>query len=179
MVVQTLYHQCIGGTVPVPSFVIEMQTCSTNDHISQIFFVFAAPMYWWHWLAAPVLMVCLKGIVMLAAPAPIGKSMTNYWAGLRGKRNRIIPRWRPNMKIKGHLTPQSDTVSIICHLPDPPCFSLVTTYTVRVVFGLFLLFPCQVRSEKIYENVAYLLSFFYYFFSVCHFIACNAHNFKP
>jgi hypothetical protein len=32
-------------------------TSSTNNHISQIFFVFAATMYWWDWLAAPVLMV--------------------------------------------------------------------------------------------------------------------------
>jgi hypothetical protein len=39
--------------VPVPPLVMEMQTGSTNYHISQIFFVFAAPMYWWNWLAAP------------------------------------------------------------------------------------------------------------------------------
>ncbi len=49
-----------------------MQTGSTNNHISQIFFVFAAPMYWWDWLAAAVLMVRYKG------------------------------DWRPNKKIKGH-----------------------------------------------------------------------------
>jgi hypothetical protein len=35
---------------------MEMQTGSTNNHITQIFFVFAAPMYLWDWLAAPVLM---------------------------------------------------------------------------------------------------------------------------
>ncbi len=50
---QALYHKCIGGTVPVPLLVMEMQTGSTNNHIYQIFFVFAAPMYWWDWLAAP------------------------------------------------------------------------------------------------------------------------------
>jgi hypothetical protein len=26
---------------------VEMQTGSTSNHISQIFFVFSAPMYWW------------------------------------------------------------------------------------------------------------------------------------
>jgi hypothetical protein len=37
--------------------VMEMQTSSTNIHISQIFFVLAAPTKWWYWLAAPVQMV--------------------------------------------------------------------------------------------------------------------------
>jgi hypothetical protein len=39
---------------------MEIQTGSTNNHISQIFFVLAAPMQWWYWLAAPVLMVRYK-----------------------------------------------------------------------------------------------------------------------
>jgi len=39
---------------------------------------FTAPIYWWDWLAAQVLMVRYKGgIVMLAAPALIDMSMTN------------------------------------------------------------------------------------------------------
>jgi hypothetical protein len=47
--------QCsIGVTVPVPPLVMEMQTGGTNDYISQIFFVFAAPIYW---LAALELML--------------------------------------------------------------------------------------------------------------------------
>jgi hypothetical protein len=49
------------GSVPVPPLVMEKETGSTNNHISQIFFVFAAPLYWWDWLAAPVLMVRYKG----------------------------------------------------------------------------------------------------------------------
>jgi hypothetical protein len=53
--------QGIGGTVLVLLLVMEMQTGSTNNPISQIFFVFAAPMYWWDWFAAPVLMVRYKG----------------------------------------------------------------------------------------------------------------------
>jgi hypothetical protein len=38
-----------------------MQTGCTKNHIFQIFFVFAALMNWWDWLAAPVLMVRYKG----------------------------------------------------------------------------------------------------------------------
>ncbi len=97
-----------------------MQTGSTNNHISQIFFVFAAPMYWWDWLAAPILMVRYKGDCHV--------SSTNDWAGVSGKGNRIIPRWRPNKKRKGHLSPWSETN--IHHLPpsQPPCFWLVTTF---------------------------------------------------
>jgi hypothetical protein len=70
MVEQALYHQCIGLTVPVPPLVMEMQTDSTNNHISQIFFVFAAPMYWCDWLAAPVLMVHYKGDCHVSSTSP-------------------------------------------------------------------------------------------------------------
>jgi hypothetical protein len=44
MVEQALYHQSNGGTDTVPPLVMEMQTGSTNNHISQVFFVLAAPM---------------------------------------------------------------------------------------------------------------------------------------
>ncbi len=67
---QALHHQCIGGTVPVPPFVTEKETGSTNNHISQIFFVFAAPLYWWDWLAAPVLMVHYKGDCHVSSTSP-------------------------------------------------------------------------------------------------------------
>jgi hypothetical protein len=58
-----------AANMTIPPLVMEMQTGSTNNPFPQIFFVFAAPMYWWYWLAASVLMVGYKGIVMLAAPA--------------------------------------------------------------------------------------------------------------
>jgi hypothetical protein len=103
MVEQKLYFQCIGGTVSVPPLGMEIQTGSPNNHISQISFVFAALMYWWNWLAAPVLLVCYRGIDMLAALALIDRSMTIYWAGVSRKGNGIIPKWRPNKKRKGHL----------------------------------------------------------------------------
>jgi hypothetical protein len=46
---------------------MERQTGSTNDHISQIFFVFAAQIYWWDWLAAPVPM---KGDCHFSSTSP-------------------------------------------------------------------------------------------------------------
>ncbi len=62
----------IGGTKHVPPLVMEMKTDSTNNHISQIFFVLAAPMYWWDWLAAlvPVLMVRYKGDCHVSSTSP-------------------------------------------------------------------------------------------------------------
>jgi hypothetical protein len=44
MVEQALYHQCFGGNNTVPPLVMEIKTGSTNNHISQIFFVLAAQM---------------------------------------------------------------------------------------------------------------------------------------
>ncbi len=55
---------------------------------------------------------------MLAAPILIDRWMTNYWAGLSGKGNRINPRWRPNKKRKGHQHGPGP-ISIICQLPGP------------------------------------------------------------
>jgi hypothetical protein len=51
----------------------------------------------------------------------IDRSMTNYCAGESGKGNRTIPRWRPNKRRKGHLSPRSETN--IYHL-SPSRFSL-------------------------------------------------------
>ncbi len=56
--------------MPVPPLVMEMQTGSTNNHIPRIFFVFAAPMYWWDWLAASILMVRYKGDCHVSSTSP-------------------------------------------------------------------------------------------------------------
>jgi hypothetical protein len=49
-----LYHECIRVTDMFPPLVVQMHTGSTNNHISQIFFLLAASVYWWDWLLAPV-----------------------------------------------------------------------------------------------------------------------------
>jgi hypothetical protein len=100
LVEMALYHQCIGGIDMFPSLVMEMQTGSTIYHISLIFFVLAAPIYWWDWLVAPVLMVRYKSSVILAAHAIIDRSMTIRWAGVSGKGNKSNPRWQPKLKEK-------------------------------------------------------------------------------
>jgi hypothetical protein len=64
---------------------------------------------------------------MLTALALIDRSMTNYWAGVSGKENRIIPRW---------------------HLPDPPCFSLVTTCTASYKPFLYRKRPPQQNGDR-------------------------------
>ncbi len=72
----------------------------------------------------------IRRIVMLAAPILIDRSMTNYCAKGSGKGNRINPRWRPNKKRNGHLSPRSRTN--IYHLPAlrPPLF-LIGHYLVE------------------------------------------------
>ncbi len=53
-----------GGTGTVPPMYQWYSACPTISHgyaKSQILFVFAAPVYWWDWLAAPVLTVRYKG----------------------------------------------------------------------------------------------------------------------
>jgi hypothetical protein len=56
----------------------------------------AAPMYWWDWLVAPVLMVRYKEKSHLAASSITSSLMSIYLAGVSKKGNRINPRWRPN-----------------------------------------------------------------------------------
>jgi len=41
-----LYHECIRVTDMFPPLVVQMHTGSTNNHISHIFFLLAAPVYW-------------------------------------------------------------------------------------------------------------------------------------
>jgi hypothetical protein len=79
-------------------------TGSTNNQISQIFFVFAAPMYWGDSLEAPVLMVLYKGGCHVSSTSPNRQIDDYYWAGVSRKENRIFPRRRPNKKRKGHLS---------------------------------------------------------------------------
>jgi hypothetical protein len=67
---------------------------------------------------------------MLGAPILINISMTYYWAGVSGKGYLLI-------QDGGQINRETDIyhhgqrpISIICQLPDPPYFSLVTTFKV-------------------------------------------------
>jgi hypothetical protein len=73
------------------------------------------------------------------------RSMTNYWAAVSGKGNRIIPIWRPNKKKKGIYHHGPRPISIICHLPGPPFFSLVITFTPMRICNSVAEFTCCSR----------------------------------
>jgi hypothetical protein len=76
---------------------------------------------------------------MFAAPILIDRLMTNYSAGVSGNGNRI------KSKDGGQIQRQTDIyhhsprpISIMCHLPDPPHFSLPTTF--KDVFSIIFFF---------------------------------------
>jgi hypothetical protein len=50
------------------------------------------------------------------------------FALLGGKGNRINPRWRPNLKTKGLDRRGLRHIANVGELPDPPSFSLPTTF---------------------------------------------------
>ncbi len=94
----------------------------------------------------------IRGIVMLAAPILINRSMTNYCAGVSGKGNRINPRWRPNKKRNAHLSPRSRTN--IYHLPAsrPPLVShwSLALISLSVCAGIQLLLGVPAaRGERV------------------------------
>ncbi len=71
-----------------------------------------------------------NGLGHVSSTTLIDRSITNYWAGVSEKGNRVIPRWDG-----GQIKREKDIyhhgprlISIIFHLPDPPCFSLVTIF---------------------------------------------------
>jgi hypothetical protein len=58
---------------------------------------------------------------MLAAPILINRSMTNYWAGVSGKGDRINPRCRTTIKREMDIYHHGPgPMPIICQLPGPP-----------------------------------------------------------
>jgi hypothetical protein len=60
---------------------MEMQTGSTNKHIFQIFFVLAAPMYWWEMFrCAPTLIMRYKGKFHVSSTNPIIRQANNYFS---------------------------------------------------------------------------------------------------
>jgi hypothetical protein len=69
---------------------------------------------------------------VIAAPLLINRSMTNYCVGVSGNGNIINPRWRPNKKRNGHLSPWSRTN--IYHLPAsrPP---LASHWSLPLIFS--------------------------------------------
>jgi hypothetical protein len=67
---------------------------------------------------------------MLAAPALIDRSMTNYWAGVSGKENKLF---QDGGQIKREKDIYHHKYLSFATFLDPPCFSLVTTFNVLAV----------------------------------------------
>jgi hypothetical protein len=77
LVLLTLFHQCIGGNsdsctnILVPLIGKELQTVSTNNHISRIFFTLAAPIYWWEMVSSTNVLVHYKRNLNVSSTLPI------------------------------------------------------------------------------------------------------------
>jgi hypothetical protein len=61
--------------------VMEMQTGIPNAHISHIFFLLVAQMYWLDWLVAIVLMMSYKGACHVSSTSP-NRHFDYYLLGL-------------------------------------------------------------------------------------------------
>jgi hypothetical protein len=56
----------------VPPIGKKLRTGSTNNHISRIFFMLAAPIYWWEMVSSTNELVCYKGNLNVSSTLPNG-----------------------------------------------------------------------------------------------------------
>ncbi len=82
----------------------------------------------------------------LAAHPLIGRPSLNNCAAVSGKGNRFNTRWRwiQRQTDIDHHSPRP--ISIICHFPDPPFFSLPTTF--KGVAGSYKVDCCTVTVHR-------------------------------
>jgi hypothetical protein len=59
----------------VPPIGKELQTGSTNNHISLIFFLLAAPIYWWEMVSSTNVLVRYKGNLNVSSTLPIQQAI--------------------------------------------------------------------------------------------------------
>jgi hypothetical protein len=69
------YHQYIGAADTVPPIGKELQTGSTNNHISRIFFMLAAPIYWWEMVNITNVLVRYKDNLNVSSTLPIQQAI--------------------------------------------------------------------------------------------------------
>ncbi len=65
---------------------------------------------------------------MLPKPAVNDRLLTNYWAGVSEKKIEFFQDGGQINREKDIYHHGPRPISFIYHLPDPPCFSLVTTF---------------------------------------------------
>jgi hypothetical protein len=59
----------------VPPIGKELQTGSTNNHISLIIFLLAAPIYWWEMVSSTNVLVRYKGNLNVSSTLPIQQAI--------------------------------------------------------------------------------------------------------
>jgi hypothetical protein len=59
----------------VPPIDKELQTENTNNHLSRIFFMFAAPIYWWEMVSSTNILVRYKGNLNVSSTLPIQQAI--------------------------------------------------------------------------------------------------------
>jgi hypothetical protein len=68
-------NQYIGAADTVPPIGKELQTGSTNNHISRIFFMLAAPIYWWEMVNSTNVLVRFKDNLNVSSTLPIQQAI--------------------------------------------------------------------------------------------------------
>jgi hypothetical protein len=64
----------------------ELQTGSTNNHISRIFFMLAAPIYWWEMVSSTNVLVHYKGNLNVSSTLPIQQAIAYSISSSKRKR---------------------------------------------------------------------------------------------
>jgi hypothetical protein len=59
----------------VPPIGKKLRTGSTNNHISRILFMLAAPIYWWEMVSSTNVLVCYKGNLNVSSTLPIQQAI--------------------------------------------------------------------------------------------------------
>ncbi len=83
---------------------------------------------------------------MFAEPTLIDRSMTTDWVRVSGKGIELI---HDGGQIYHHIP---RPVPFICHLPDPPCFSLVTNLQEKTVPILYSTFQARISADTYLRN---------------------------
>jgi hypothetical protein len=74
----------------------EIQTGSTNNHISWIFFRLAAPIHWWEMISSTNVLVRYEGNLDVRSTLPIQQAIFYSISVASGKGNTFNTRWRQN-----------------------------------------------------------------------------------
>jgi hypothetical protein len=97
-------HQYIGENMLVLPIGKELQTSSTNNHISWIFFLLAAPIYWWEMVSSTNVLVRYKGNLNIGSALSIQQATSTCEPKYRkvvlaAKKGKSLRPPRPSLHI--------------------------------------------------------------------------------